>query len=153
MALPKKGEAYVFYIGLTDSLDAEAFKANPTIAAGDFQISKDGGAFTNLTTLPSVDPAGSVGVKVSLSADEMSADKIQILAQDQAGDEWFEVLAFIDAPTGNIDTAVDILEGDHDENRDFVQIRRKGTDDLVLDKVVTGSQLSPGIVIRTDENT
>lgn len=153
MSTPVKGEAYEFYVSLASFADPTIFQANPTIVAGDFQISRDGGAFTNLSTLPSVEPAGSVGVKVSLSAGEMDADKIQILAQDQADDEWHELVAFIDVPVASSQTAVDILEGDHDETRDFVTISRKGTTEILVDKVITGSQLSPGILITTRENT
>jgi hypothetical protein len=152
MALPNKGEAYVFYMGLVDSLDAEAFKVNPTIASGDFTVSKDGGAFTTLATLPVVSPAGSVSVKVSLSASEMDADKVNIHAKDLAGAEWFEALVDIDVPRGNVDTAVDILEGDHIENRTTLLINRKGTTTPVLSKKITGSLLPSGIQIETEDN-
>ena len=65
------------------------FKANPTLTAGDVKISKDGGAYANLTTLPAVTPAGSRSVKVSLSAIEMEAAQITILFVDQTSPkEW-----------------------------------------------------------------
>jgi hypothetical protein len=86
---PVKNEDFVVYITLTDADDATSFVANPTIATGDFKISKDGGAFANLTTLPTVTPASGVAVKVSLSATEMNADNILVTAIDQtATKEW-----------------------------------------------------------------
>jgi hypothetical protein len=103
---PKKNTAYDFYISLVDSADTGAFKAAPTIAAGDFQVSGDGAAFANLATLPVVDPAGSIGVKVSLSAAEMNFNKIMVQCIDAAGDEWDDVLIFIDATVANVDDVV-----------------------------------------------
>lgn len=151
MALPKKGEAYEFFLSLVDALDAESFLANPTIAAGDFQISKDGGAFANLATLPVVEPSGSIGVKIFLSAEEMNADKVMVQGIDQAGNEWFDIMSFIDIPSGNVDTAVDILEGDHDEAFNHITIFKKGTSEAVLNKDVGGSLLTPGVTITTRE--
>ena len=107
MSTPKKGVAYDFSTGLGDSTDAGKFVINPTIAAGDFQVSKDGGTFANLATLPVVTPSGSRAVKVSLSATEMNADKVVVIAVDAAGAEWTEVFVFIDAPVSNVD---DILK-------------------------------------------
>lgn len=101
MALPDRGEAYDFYVTLIDEVTG-GFRVSPTIAAGDFQISKDGGAYVNLATLPSVLPAGSVSVKISLSAAEMTADKVTILGVDVAGAEWKDLFSFIDIPVSNI---------------------------------------------------
>jgi hypothetical protein len=151
MALPKKGVAYEFFLSLVDALDAESFLADPTIAAGDFQISKDGGAFANLATLPVVEPSGSIGVKISLSAGEMDADKVMVQGIDQAGNEWFDVMVFIDVPTTNAETAGDLLEGDHFETSQKVQIFKKGTAIVLLDKNVGGSLLSPNVTITTNE--
>ena len=88
---PKKNSAFIQYIGLA-STAAGGFQTNPTIAAGDIQISKDGGAFANPATLPVVTPAGGKAVKISLSAAEMNADNIVILCSDAAGNEWQDVL-------------------------------------------------------------
>lgn len=86
---PVKAEDCIFYIALTDPANPGRFKANPTIAAGDFQVSKDGGAFANLATLPSVAPAGGIAVKITLSSTEMNADNVFIKAIDQtAPNEW-----------------------------------------------------------------
>ena len=86
---PVKGEDFIIYVPLADAADPKSFKAAPTIAAGDWKISKDGGAFANLTTLPVVEPAGGVMVKVALSATEMNADVVAVVAIDQtATKEW-----------------------------------------------------------------
>ena len=54
-------------------------KAHPTLAAGDVKVSKDGGAFNNLTTLPTVTPAAGTSVRVSLSATEMQAARLAVV--------------------------------------------------------------------------
>src|SRR4051812_33728978 len=80
---------FVFAMPLEDFASAGSWKANPTIAAGDFKVDIDGGGLNNLGTLPSVDPAGSVWVKFSLSAAEMNGDTIKVLCIDQtATKEW-----------------------------------------------------------------
>lgn len=69
--------------GLTDA------KANPTLATGDVKISKDGGAFANLTTLPTVTPASGVRVAIALSATECEATRLTITFIDQTSPkEW-----------------------------------------------------------------
>ena len=86
---PVKNEDFVIYIALQDYANPGNFKSTPTIAAGDFQVSKDGGAFANLTTLPVVTPAASRWVKISLSATEMNADNVVIQCVDQTSPkEW-----------------------------------------------------------------
>lgn len=102
MSTPKKNVAYTFYTSLIDSATGD-FKANPTIATGDFKVSIDGGTFTNLTTLPVVDPSGSIGVKIDLSADEMNGNKLMVQGIDVAGDEWSDILVFLDVTTTTID--------------------------------------------------
>jgi len=88
MPLPKKGVPYTLSRALLSQASPGSFQVNPTIAAGDFQISKDGGAFANLTNLPFVLPAGSRWVQFVLTATEMNADRVTIQGIDQAGAEW-----------------------------------------------------------------
>jgi hypothetical protein len=57
---PKKNEDFLIRIALEDYAQPGNFKSNPTIAAGDFKVSTDGGALGNLTTLPTVSPASSI---------------------------------------------------------------------------------------------
>ena len=86
---PKKGKAFVVHIALQDLSNPGSFKANPTIASGDFKVDVDGAGLGNLGTLPTNDPAGSIWVKLSLSTDEMNGDNINIQAIDQTSPkEW-----------------------------------------------------------------
>jgi len=89
---PKKNAAFTFYIGLVDQADTKLFKSDPTLAAGDFQVSIDGAALGNLATLPSVDPASGKLVLVELSAAEMNGDNIQVIGSDAAGAEWCDII-------------------------------------------------------------
>jgi hypothetical protein len=100
---PKKNASFIFYIGLPSQADSNIFQANPTIAAGDFKVSTDGGALANPATLPSVDPAGSKAVKVTLSASEMNGDNIQLIASDAAGAEWKDVIVNIQTASQQVD--------------------------------------------------
>lgn len=86
---PKKNQAFVTYITLRDATDNLSLKSSATIASGDFKISKDGGSFSNLTNLPAVTPASSVGVQISLTSTEMNADQVLITWIDQTSPkEW-----------------------------------------------------------------
>jgi hypothetical protein len=86
---PTKGEDFKIGISLQDLANPGSFKANPTLAAGDFKVSKDGGAFANLTTLPSAIPASGVRVEIALSATEMTADNVFVSCIDQTSPkEW-----------------------------------------------------------------
>lgn len=106
MSSPKQNQAYEFTIALADSAVAGAFKANPTVASGDFQISVGNATYGTLAITPVIDPAGSVNVKINLSSDEMNDPKITIRGIDAAGDEWDDVFIFIDATTVNIEDIV-----------------------------------------------
>jgi hypothetical protein len=94
--MPKRGVAYSLSRGLYDATTGGHFRVNPTIAAGDFKISKDSGAFVNLANLPTVAPAGSPLVVFSLTAAEMTANRVTILGIDQAGGEWTEFMEHIE---------------------------------------------------------
>jgi hypothetical protein len=86
---PVKGENFLVYIALEDFASPGSFKANPTIAAGDFKVSKDGGALADLATLPAVGPAASIWVLITLSATEMTADNVAVQCIDQTSPkEW-----------------------------------------------------------------
>lgn len=89
---PVNGEDFKVYVALRSAANALRFKANPTIAAGDFKVQKDGGALANLATLPAVEPAGSIWVEIILSATEMTADNVSIQCIDQTDPpEWADL--------------------------------------------------------------
>lgn len=98
---PIKNEDFVIRIALKDCLDPRSFKSNPTLASGDFKVDKDGGGLTNLATTPSVDPASTVLVKITLSATEMNADVVSIVGIDQtATKEWCDFVLSIPTTSG-----------------------------------------------------
>ncbi|NIS51241.1 MAG: hypothetical protein GWN94_09065, partial [Phycisphaerae bacterium] len=66
-------------------------------------MSKDGGSYANLTTLPAVTPASSVSVKVTVSATEMNADNITIAFIDAAGSEWCDLFINLQTVANQID--------------------------------------------------
>lgn len=101
--VPKKAVEFIFYVSLVDTANQPDFKSAPTIAAGDFKVSKDGGALANLATLPAVTPAASVMVKVTLSATEMTADNVTVICIDAAGAEWDDLVINIHTAARQID--------------------------------------------------
>src|SRR5262245_44216731 len=93
---PKKNQAFTTRIGLSDYSASGVYKVNPTIAAGDFKVDIDGAGFNNLTNLPTVSPAGSRMVLLSLTAAEMNGDVISIQCVDQTSPpEWSEFILVI----------------------------------------------------------
>jgi len=93
---PVKNEDFIVYVALVDANDSKSFKSSPTLAAGDFKVSKDGGALTNLATIPAVEPSGSVLVKITLSATEMNADSVVVVGIDQTAiKEWADFILSI----------------------------------------------------------
>lgn len=99
----KKNTAFIFYASLISQANTKIMKVNPTLAAGDFKVSIDGGTLNNLATLPTVTPAAGSMVKFSLSAGEMNGDNITVVCLDAAGAEWCDL-------TINIQTAARQIE-------------------------------------------
>jgi hypothetical protein len=102
----KKNTALTFYTSLVSQTAPATFQANPTLATGDVKVSKDGGAYANITTLPSVTPSSSKSVKVQLSSTEMNADEVIVLFSDAAGGEWCDKLVTIRTSLRQIDDLV-----------------------------------------------
>jgi hypothetical protein len=100
---PQKNAQYIFYISLTSQADVKKFQVNPTIVTGDVKVSTDGGTKNNITTLPTVTPASSDQVKVTLNASEMNGDNVTVSFVDAAGAEWAD-------KTINIQTSRDALD-------------------------------------------
>lgn len=93
---PKKNEDFLIRIALRDANDPRSFKSNPTLAAGDFKVDKDAGGLTNLNTTPSVSPAATVCVLLTLSATEMNADVVTVVGIDQTNPkEWCDFVMSI----------------------------------------------------------
>ena len=103
---PVKNAEFVFYTSLVAVADANTFQTNPTLAAGDVKVSTDGGAESNLDTLPVVTPASSKRVKVTVSAAEMNGDNITITFSDAAGAEWSDQTINIQSTARQLDSLV-----------------------------------------------
>lgn len=100
---PKRATAFKFYVGLVSQANTKTLQVNPTIGAGDFKVSKDGGAFANLSTLPSVNPPGGTAVMIDLSSTEITADNLTVACIDAAGAEWCDMLVNIQTAARQID--------------------------------------------------
>jgi hypothetical protein len=97
---PKRAEDFICYVTLASMTTPGSMQVNPTIAASDFKVSKDGGALDDLATLPAVTPAASVWVKITLSATEMTADNVSIQGIDQTNPkEWADFTLHIPTVT------------------------------------------------------
>ena len=106
-----KNVAFTFYTPLVNQTDRPFFKASPTIVAGDFEISVDGGNFGALTNLPTVVDVDLV--EIVLTQSEMNNDVIVIKVVDAAGDEWDPTMFQIFTqpnPNSGIETKVDTVD-------------------------------------------
>ena len=103
MLPPVKGAAFTFYAALVSTADTDIFKTSPTLAAGDVLVSKDGGDFANIGTLPTQVQSSGV-LAVGLSADEMNADIVTVLFHDASGSEWQDALVTIYTSGQTLDT-------------------------------------------------
>ena len=88
---PKRGVAYAFETSLTSQADVKLFQDNPTLAAGDVVVIKDGSLDGNIDTLPTAIVGATRSILVTLSATEMTADRVTVLFHDQAGAEWCDL--------------------------------------------------------------
>lgn len=148
--MAKINTAYTFYVGLASQADTKLFQANPTLAAGDVKISIDGGAFANITSLPTISPAAGRQVKVALTAAEMNGNFIAVQFVDAAGAEWCDFLYEIetspdDLTIAGIASAVSVVAPTATENADALLNR-----DLSL-VTVTNSR-SPINALRFNRN-
>jgi hypothetical protein len=93
---PVKNEDFLIRIALEDMANPGRFKANPTLAAADFNVAIDGAALAALGTTPSVSPAASKLVLITLSAAEMNGDVITLVCSDQTDPpEWADYVVSI----------------------------------------------------------
>lgn len=133
---PVKGAAFSCYVSVVSQADTDIFKTSVTLAAGDVTVSKDGGAFNNITTLP-VEIGTSGVLAVALSATEMTADVVVVRLHDAAGDEWQDALVSIYTAAQTLDTT----DGIADDIKATVNHVTYGNSALAT---LVGSRAAPG---------
>lgn len=92
---PVRGAAFAFELSLVSQADTDVFQDNPTLAAGDVIVVKDGVLDGNIDTLPTTVTSLTRVLTVALSASEMTADRVTVLFHDAAGDEWQDAIITI----------------------------------------------------------
>lgn len=101
---PVKGAAFTFDMSLVSVAAPDVFQTSVTLAAGDITVSKSGGDFANITTLPT--EIGTTGVlPVALSTTEMDADRVTVRFHDAAGAEWQDALVTLFTAAQTLDTS------------------------------------------------
>lgn len=104
---PIRSQAFRFFVALPSQSNPLVMQANPTLASGDAQVSKDGGTLANLGTLPAVTPASSKLIQVDLSAAEMDADNVTVVLSDASGAEWCDLVVNVQPSSLLLSGAVD----------------------------------------------
>jgi predicted pyridoxine 5'-phosphate oxidase superfamily flavin-nucleotide-binding protein len=144
----KRATELIFYMGLVSQSTGQ-FQANPTLAAGDVKVSKDGGALANLSTLPAVTPAGSKMVKVTLSGAEMTADNVTVVFSDAAGAEWDDCIVNIQTAARQIDdlatsAALATVQADTDDIQTRLPAALSGDGFIKADLLSINDELTSG---------
>lgn len=115
---PIRGSAWAFEIALNSQANPNVYQTNPTLAAGDVTVSKDGGGFNNIASLPAAIGGGAT-LTVSLSASEMTAERVVVLFHDAADSEWCDLLVefftFEAATVSDFDDTSDPVTADNAE--------------------------------------
>ena len=143
------GQTYTLEFSLEDQGNAGLWKANPTIAAGDFQISVNGGAFSNVDNIPTVTPAAGRRVALVISAAETTAagagGLLYIQGVDAAGDEWYDVGFSVRVVASSGDVAQTGADGDTLETLSDEIAAVDGKVDTILGQTGTS-----GVVLADD---
>lgn len=96
-----------FFISLESYTTGDA-QTSPTLASGDWKISKDGGTFANLTTLPDAEPDSTNQLRIRLSESELDADWVTIMGVDQTTQkEWEDFCITIRITGATVKVATD----------------------------------------------
>jgi hypothetical protein len=96
-----------FFVALEAYTTGDA-QGSPTIASGDWKISKDGAAFANLATLPDAEPDSTNQLRIQLSESELDADWVTIMGVDQTTDkEWEDFCITIRLKGATVKVATD----------------------------------------------
>ena len=100
---PVKNQAWNTRVAVIDMTTEGCYKANPTIAAGDWKVDIDGAGFNNLSNLPTVSPSGGVAILLNMTAAEMNGDVITIVGDDQTSPkEWADFFMCINTTASGV---------------------------------------------------
>lgn len=159
---PVSGEAYTLYFSVTSQADTDIFQANPTIAAGDFQYSNDGGAnFANPATLPSVVGGNNKVIQAPLTGGEMTpsvGDAILLAGSDQVGAEWQDILIVLTVTTRDVDDLAYPTVSGRSMDVDAtggVEVGAMQTDTLTADALATSAvtEIQSGLATSANQTT
>jgi hypothetical protein len=130
---PIRATAYTTYVSVVSQADTKLFKTSVTLATGDVKVSKDGGSFNNIGTLP-VEISTTGVLSVALTGTEMTADTVVVLFRDASGAEWCDLMLTLHTVAANFDalnTDIDAILADTAElQTDWVN---GGRLDVILD--------------------
>lgn len=147
---PKRGVAFYFETGLVSQADTDVFQTNPTLAAGDVVVYKDGVLDGNIDTLPVAIGAGKL-LLVTLSIAEMTADRVTVVFSDALGGQWQDQIVTVHTSTNQIDdlataTALATVDG----NVDAILLDT-GTDGVVLaNDAITAAKIAADAITSSE---
>lgn len=146
---PIKNQSFTKNISLNSQANIAIFQINPTLATGDVKVSIDNGDFNNITTLPTIEPAGSDVVKVVLTSGEMNGDRITVRFADVSGAEWFPLKLEIDTETTPDVNVISLSENAINSIDLGLSADQLIAFRLLLDQVDTGTVISDEINTAT----
>jgi hypothetical protein len=114
---PVRAVAYTTYVSLVSQADTKLFKTSASLATGDVKVSKDGGSFNNIGTLP-VEISTTGVLSLALTGTEMTADTVVVLFRDASGAEWCDLALTLHTVAANFDalnTDIDAILADTNE--------------------------------------
>jgi hypothetical protein len=126
---PIRATAYTTYVSVVSQADTKLFKTSVTLATGDVKVSKDGGSFNNIGTLP-VEISTTGVLSLALTGTEMTADTVVVLFRDASGAEWADLQLTFHTVAANFDalnTDIDAILAD------------TGTDGVVVASIANGA--------------
>lgn len=147
MPVDIRGEASTQYIELMGISTGEPV-IDPDIQAGDVTVSKDGGAFVPITTLPTVNPAGTPQVEFDLSVAEKTADIIRVRFKDVSDDEWLETVYEIQTVENTYQAKLEMIDDDSGTTDRYIVSWFKNSEPI--NSGITGTTLQ---VIKVSDGT
>lgn len=105
-----RGVAFPFDISLVSQADTDIFQSSPTLAAGDVLVIKDGVIDGNIDTLPVAITGALMVLGCTLSATEMTADRVTVIFHDAAGAEWQDAVVTIYTAAQTLDATDGIAD-------------------------------------------